>query len=262
MLAENDFKQFLIQNSILDSDRSNLLKNCILYNNQLEILSMFNEKFFTITDLNGNKLIVYSKLNQLFIPDCVNVESIEIRSIDECYSEIPVTIQVSNGNKLNVFLTSNNFLKSFSKKIDCKLVNDRIILPSLRKVLVRVENKIKLNEVNNYNAVYLSFENKNSTILNFFHHEEIINGYEFLKDFDQINHLNDIDEKFLILPDDHVENSDDFVSKIYAVKNYLYERVEWIQNFIKNIKTLFHVIELMFNCGVVLIHGSLRLSKK
>lgn len=233
MLAENDFKEFVLQNSVITSEKNSLLNDCYFLQNQLQLFATISDKFFKINDLNGNNVVIYTKFNQIFIPDCVLIDAIEIRHEKQCFEDVPVKIQVKS-KWLNVFLTSNNFLKSFSKIQDCSIINDRTILESLKNVIVRIGKDIKVMQVNTYNGEYLTIDYKNYTQKNYYHHDEIIKGYDFLNNFEQVNHLNDIEESFSILPDDQIETNSDFISKLLEAKNFLYNKVLWLQQFLYN----------------------------
>ena len=245
MLGETDFNEFVLQNSVNNNNKNSYVLNCNNFRNQLQLLSMFEDKLFSIIDMNENELILYSQFDQLFIPDCVKIDSIELRNEEECYLDIPVKIVV-NSQTLKVFLTSNNFLKSFSKKLDCRLINDRVFLPQIKKVLVRNGNQIRSMEINNINIEKITINGKKNVYINFFHHEEIIKGYDFLNNFDQVNHLNDIDENFSVLPNDQIETNEDTISKILKFKDFLYNKVVWIKQFVYHCVVFVSIICLLF----------------
>ena len=122
---------------------------CALFNNQLNIIASFDDRFHLISDFNGNKLIVYSKNQLLYKPMCQLVEKIKIRNSNSCHSDIPIYIKNAENISVPMFLSNNNFIKSFSKEIQCSLVNDKTILPSINSTIVRIGNSIKVLNLTN-----------------------------------------------------------------------------------------------------------------
>ena len=129
MIAESDYLKYSIENELYNEHEHNLYRFCALFNNQLNIIASFDDKFHLISDFNGNKLIVYSKNQLLYIPMCQLVDKIKIRNSNSCHSDIPIYIKNAENISVPMFLSNNNFIKSFSKEIHCSLVNDRTVLP-------------------------------------------------------------------------------------------------------------------------------------
>ena len=242
-LAERDFNTFALRNNIFEEDRASILRNCLLFNNQLKILAALDDTLHKIQDYNGNKLIIYSKFNRLFIPDCSHIDRIEIIQTDECYFDLPVSI-INKEKKINVFLANNNFLKGYSNKIDCELVNERIILPSNKKVIVRSGKNWQVHEIHDLNFLNIMREKKNYTHMNFFHLGQIVQGYESLNIFEKIEDLNDIFKGYLSIPDDRVKKTSDFVNGLVEVKKRF-------SNSIQQIELIIYYIGLL--CVFVLI---------
>ncbi|CAF1127347.1 unnamed protein product [Brachionus calyciflorus] len=184
----------------------NLLRFCSLFTNQQKILASIENSFHSIYDFIGNKLVIYSKNNVLFIPTCYKVQEIEILQTNSCFVDTPVQVSVNN-KTINAFLTNNNFIKSFSNNINCKKVNKRIILPSTKLALVRVGNNIKEFKLNNVIVQDIKLDHFNFSSLNYFHHKEIVQGYDFVKEFHDISEVNDIDGNFYNLPNDEINSS-------------------------------------------------------
>ena len=85
---------------------------------QLKTLSYLQEHLEEITDTNGNRLIVYSKDNTIFLPVCTKLNQIELVQSDVCFEDLPIVATIDN-KRLNLFLTANTFVKGYSRKVDC-----------------------------------------------------------------------------------------------------------------------------------------------
>ena len=70
LISEFDYNRYNYERKIQSEHEISLSKFCALFNNQLEIISSINDMFHTIYDFNGNKLFVYTRFNNIFIPHC------------------------------------------------------------------------------------------------------------------------------------------------------------------------------------------------
>ena len=245
MLAENDYDRFYLENSIsLEHDKT-LLRLCAIFANQLKLIASIDDTFHTIFDFNGNEMYVYSKNNILIIPSCAKIESINIRDSNECYVDLPVSIELRN-QSINLFLTKNNFLRSTSRIIDCDLINDRIILRSFKHAIKRIGKTNKLLELKNIIEEEIYYDRTNVSILNFNHHSEIVNGYDFLKDFKDLSSTNDIDGNFYSLPNDFVESTHDLIGNLYTVNKFVEDKVHKLETNVRILLTVLVSVIFIF----------------
>ncbi|CAF0981950.1 unnamed protein product [Brachionus calyciflorus] len=104
ILAEHDLDRFYLENAIGIEQNNNIVQHCIEFKNNLNTLAMFEDVFHSLSDLNGNKLYLFSTNNVLLIPNCRKISKINIRNMNDCYKDIPVSMTVKN-TTVNVFLT-------------------------------------------------------------------------------------------------------------------------------------------------------------
>ena len=127
-------------------------------------------------------MILYSRFSNLFIPHCNKINEIRLINSSKCFNDILIEFKIKD-SYVKAFLTNNNFIRSYSSEVDCELINDRIILPNKKSALIRVKNKVVIKPINNIIEELIHLEHFNFSKLNFFHHKEIIQGYDFVKDF-------------------------------------------------------------------------------
>ena len=120
-----------------------------------------------------------------------------------------------------MFLTKNNFLKSFSKEVHCSLINDRFVLPSNKIALVRVGNSINYFNISNVIVQEIHLDHYNLSRLNFLHHKEIIDGLNTSRYLDEFNNFNDINGNFFVLPNDELDSNKDLINKLIDSKSNL-----------------------------------------
>ncbi|CAF1049097.1 unnamed protein product [Brachionus calyciflorus] len=217
MLAETDYVRYTLEDKMYNEHERNLMKSCALFSNQLRILASFDEMFYITSDFNGNKLIVYSKNNVLYIPSCLEINTFSIKHTNTCYIDLPVNVEINN-KYISLFLTKNNFLKGFSKEVHCSLINDRFILTSEKLSIVRVGTEIKIFNLSNVIEREIHLDHYNLSSLNFFHHKEITNGFDNSKYFEEQNNINDANWNFYILPNDEINTSSKLLSDLVISK--------------------------------------------
>jgi len=109
----------------------------------LRILEKFDDEFHEVHDLEGNDLIVYSSNNNLYVPRCSSIDTIEVvNQTDKCFHDYPVYIKTNVSSSL-VFLTRTGILKKNSKLVKC---NNNII------------------EINIHDIYFLTMQNGKTTV--------------------------------------------------------------------------------------------------
>ena len=91
--------------------------------------------------------------------------------------------------------------------------------------IVRVKNSIKIFKIENLLVENLTIEIKNLSYLNFFHHEEIIRGFDYFKFIRKMDEVNDINGDFSIIPDDHPDTNNEFANKVIETKDKIIDKL-------------------------------------
>ncbi|RNA04421.1 hypothetical protein BpHYR1_045475 [Brachionus plicatilis] len=163
------------------------------------------------------------------------IKEITIRASNSCHVDLPIYIKNADNKSLPMFLSNNNFIKSFSQEIHCSLVNDRIILPSHKfSIIFNISNVI-------VKQIYI--DHYNLSTLNFNHHKEIINDFSTLRKQNKLDN-NDINGNFYVLPNDDINLTNSAFSKLINSKNILYEEIDKIKYYLNIALTI--IVETLY----------------
>jgi len=240
LIAENDYTQYSIKLDMFKINTYFQVKLCYLFNIQLKALSNLQDHLEEITDTNGNSLIIYSKNNIIFLPVCTKLDQIELVKSDECFEDLPIVATVDN-TKYNLFLTSNNFVKGYSRKVDCSLVNSRQLLPSKKQIIARFQNNVTILNVSNLIFQELAQNRLNLSEINFFHHAEIIQGYDYFKQFYDFEKWNDLEGHFYDFPNDDTSTDAIYKEDILNFKQSMDNHLTNIFFYISIIKWIYFI---------------------
>ena len=182
ILAENDANK----ETEIKLYRELNIRNCLSITNTLNIISKTRNNFyFTIKDINGNNLILYTQNYNVYVPNCKIIETIDIDyETYQCHEDIPIIIKGQYSDE-NLFLTAEKILKKDSKIIDCRDENFNIILPLKNKTTLNrfynfTSNRIIYDLKNKHEPLqYINLLNNNLTELNFLHFDKIIEYINF-----------------------------------------------------------------------------------
>ena len=116
MLAEQDYMRLMAY-----EDRTYLAyETCLNYNLQLRIIARTPDKFFRINTLLGEEAVVYSKYNNVFLPQCKRINLINIiTSTTYCFEDLPAFFSLDN-KTLNGYVTNERVIKLTSQVVPCK----------------------------------------------------------------------------------------------------------------------------------------------
>lgn len=105
-------------------------------------------------------------------------------------------------------------------------MNDRFVLPTIKLTLVRVKNSVKVFELKNiiYERVFI--EKLNVSTLNFLHNDQIINGYDSLREYKELSTNDDIDGKFYSLPNDLTDTTNVVIDRFHSSNNLINQRLD------------------------------------
>ena len=99
----------------------------------------------------------------------------------------------------------------------------------MKKTIVRVKNDIKLYELKKVLEEPVFIDKFNVSTLNYWHNDQIINGYDTLQDYKEISTNDDLDGKFYSLPNDLIETSNELVDSFQAVDKIINERLKKLE---------------------------------
>ena len=124
---------------------------------------------------------------------------------------------------------------------------------------MRVKNDIKLYELKNVLEEPVFIDKFNVSTLNYWHNDQIINGYDTLQDYKEISTNDDLDGKFYSLPNDLIETSNELVDSFQAVDKIINERLKKLEfEYCLNIFVCFCVLSCVSHIFIFFIA---RLSK-
>ena len=115
ILANIDYNQF--QNRLINLSRK---RDSCLRNYAFMLAQKFHDDKFFRTFNNGKEEIWYTTQNRILIPQCTQVEGVQITTkTNECYVDLPVTFIIKQTRMVG-FLNDENIIVSQSKKSNCK----------------------------------------------------------------------------------------------------------------------------------------------
>jgi hypothetical protein len=185
LIAEQDYVKYSLnreQRMLLSREEQHM---CNLFKNQLNALRTLDKVFLKLNLLNSSSLNVYLKNSTIYIPQCINIEAIDVPERSKtCFEDIPVRmISQKEPNKItnNAFLTKNGYLKLDSEELFCFQANKEIFLEDINVKLKQIglkyfvtkqEKKLELN----VHPSEISIKD-----LNFKHHQALISGSDKLR---------------------------------------------------------------------------------
>lgn len=202
ILAEFDDKQLLQFNAQNAKDNLDRFYKCRQLADSLAVISNQNDKFNFFHDINGQQIITYSLNGVVYLPYCTQTRRLKIKAdttSDEgnyCDAHLPIMHTPLASDMLTYlpakegFLTQNNFVRDFSAKLKCPLINSFQILPSTSLMLTRKGRKCTIDPLEHLQLVDVTQFRSTPDKLNFNHLNEIISNYqqnEMLYEFERIN---------------------------------------------------------------------------
>ena len=169
-----------------------------------------------IFDYNNNEVIVYASQNQIFLPRCIKVKSINIVSSKKCYRDVPITFQLGDYTE-NAFLSQDRIIRAHSAEIPCQKFPRYITLPFLEKTIVLFNQQVDIVDTQKINFekfdFYDHFQYKNLT-----HIDGLLRGVNILGQIHNLSLTNEVGGEWLVI---HDENSSE--DKIYASLKNVWE---------------------------------------
>jgi hypothetical protein len=136
-------------------------------------------------------MIIYSTGQNVYFPTCIPIQKITlIEQTGNCYKDLPIKFDFINQTKYG-YLTSNLIIKDTSYIKLCNLINDYIILPSSKRIIERINNKINILSQSNQNILQLSISSIDIKTINFRHNPQIAKGIDIQSIYKNIININD-----------------------------------------------------------------------
>jgi hypothetical protein len=111
ILSEMDFHSINLLQTIATPTRQTNEKICQVYRTFMNMYKKLENEFFTFNDFNGNEALLYSDKGQIYVPNCVQINRIEvIEKTEKCYDDLSAIINANN-QSITVFLTNDLVLK-------------------------------------------------------------------------------------------------------------------------------------------------------
>jgi hypothetical protein len=136
-------------------------------------------------------MIIYSTGQNVYIPTCIPIQKITlIEKTENCYNCLPIKFDFINQTKCG-YLTSNLIIKDTSYIKLYNLINDYIILPSSKRIIERINNKINILSQSNKNILQLSISSIDINTINFRHNPQIAKDIDIQSIYKNIINISD-----------------------------------------------------------------------
>ena len=156
-------------------------KICQLYKSFINIYSKLDDEFFTFTDINGNEATLYSDMSRVFIPNCIEVNDIEVlEKTNRCYKDFAVIFKNKN-ETISAFLTNDRILRATSKEVTCKNHHQLIHLKSSHRIIKMAGTVVTIGPDERYIHLKVNILNANISKINYHHDAAIIQGIDIIK---------------------------------------------------------------------------------
>ena len=197
---------------------------------------------------------------------CTKVTEIRMdRNEKKCFKDLPILFKPKNYGELEFhfqkgFLTYNNIIKNESIEINCVNINENIILPSNKQLIIRQGNDVKIINTSHIIIHDIATPNVIHKDINFKHQTEIINNYviQRMPDEFDIGKRDDTQGNFYLLPNDLHRQMDspktqETENKIFDLKQYILGTIFTSQIVDSIIGALVSVIFIIIIAKIILI---------
>jgi hypothetical protein len=160
ILADSDYSRFY---SYQDHFRETRFM-CRNFRNSLSMLSKLDDVFLKSLDYAGNPIIIYANNGNIFLSNCMKVDSIEILVSDRCFEHPPIRYKVDNKTKYFGYLNNGGVISNFAKQISCNREETKFyFIPNTQLVLAYSANVSTISNNSDANSHILSiFKNSDA----------------------------------------------------------------------------------------------------
>ena len=154
------------------------MQNCLNLQNILRTFSKLENVFTIIKRINGEEIVVFTHGGINFIPECMEIVNVKIRTgdVEECYKELETEFTWGEKNIIG-FMDNNKVISMAGNKINCKIKSKTIILKN-KKMYQRIGKRVIEKELDIYEWVDGGIFNKKKIKLNTYHPKRIMAGID------------------------------------------------------------------------------------
>lgn len=220
-LAEQDYKHFKINQKEHEAQQLAKYERCLNTQNILRTISLANDRFIKLNDHSGDEVIVYSRDNLLYMPQCTSVSNVTLQTETKyCYKHTPIIFTIID-KKISGYLTNNNIIRTFSSEANCSSINQLIEIENSNKAVLRKGKTAQL--IDNYlrkSQVFFSSQNQQDMNFMAHHHAKILAGIDLASSEQDTLEFADINGVLKVLPN----------YEILPIKNTFVEILEHFYN--------------------------------
>jgi hypothetical protein len=163
-------------------------------NNFLSILYTFKNmenKFRRVLDSNGNNLILYVKNGNVIVPQCIEINKINVPDdIRMCYDDIPISFKQNNKTETKAFLRNTGIITKTSEETYCRNDPREWYFPEINKLVTLKAYRFTLESPKVFRT-RITNKLSNITKLNIHHSNLVQEGFDTVK---EIMHYNQVIE--------------------------------------------------------------------
>ena len=194
-LAEEDMRMY----DQFEYNRHLSFEICLTMKNLLNIASLGENRFFTISDSLQKELILYAYQSKVFIVKCFELKNTTVTLLEinkennMCELDLPLEFRFRN-RTFRGTLDYNSIIKPFSEKScysNCETIHQHFYLKNNNQMIVRHGTEVSIEDYfEKLNPKIINFGATDNSKLNFKHKKEILDGIDFTREFKSFfNHL-------------------------------------------------------------------------
>jgi len=194
-LAEEDMRMY----EQFEYNRHLSFEICLTMKNLLNIASLGENRFFTISDSLQKEIILYAYQSKVFIVKCFELKNTTITLLEiskennMCELDLPLEFRFKN-KTFRGTLDYNSIIKPLSEKScysTCESIHQNFYLKNNNQMIVRHGTELSIEEnFEKQTPKIINFGAADNSKLNFKHKKEILDSIDFTKEFKSFfNHL-------------------------------------------------------------------------
>jgi hypothetical protein len=247
ILANVDYQQ----DTMLGYFKALDMQMCAVMSNMLNIASRLDDEFFEVSNNKGKNAILYIRNGMIFVPECVEVDSIQIiEDSNECFKSIMIKFHAKQVEKIG-YIDSANIIRDVAKEVSCKENSEVVVAGG--KWFQRVKNTIVVRDKNEFKWTSISTMKSDIRKINTHHPSPVLASTSAIADFYEIQKREHIGMSYYVEPmkDDLAQGTIDKNIKIFIDK--IKHPFRWIWNYIiiVSIIILAIIVFLTIGCGCV-----------
>ena len=202
--------------------------------------SKLENEYSKISDIKGNNIILYSVNRQVYIPQCFNINEVEIVPFTKhCYNDIPVTFVFKN-KSINAFLQADLIIKRVSSLVDCTSVTYKSWIINSQFEIQQNGTTITVNKPLHFSPVRLNLINSEMINFNSHHVHELIESVDVLADRNNFKAIQEESGNFLISTNDLSQSKNIIIQPLQNIvdhANHMVSQTKQKINYVVRITT-------------------------